>query len=281
MGSDSPSRAPRTAVALLAAWLTASPAAARAVPATLGDAPAPAPAGPGSPADSAAAVAAGPPASPPVDLSAPHPAPSSAGEGWPEFTDVTLESVALGAAGFVTAFVVHEGCHAVANLSMANVPTLEPVRFAGFLPFFAVSPNIYCRGGTCTKAGGQPFWPGPRGYAFIVSSGILCQEITNEIILTGNPDIRQERKPFLKGMLLFNTATSVAYAIANLTGIEPPEGDLRGLNGTVGVPNGVMAGVVLATAALDVARYFLPDVAWLPWVSRGSKVLTLGLVLSY
>jgi hypothetical protein len=215
-----------------------------------------------------------------VDLSAPIPPPSGA-DAWPEFTDVTLASAGLTAAGFVTAFVVHEGCHAVANLSMANVPTLEPVRFAGFLPFFAVSPNVLCVGGTCTKRDGQPFWPGPRGYAFIVSSGILCQEITDEIILTEHPRIRREREPFLKGMLLFNTATSVAYAIANLTGIEPPEGDLRGLDRVVGVPHGVMAAVVLATAALDVARYFVPDAAWLPWVSRGSKALTVGLVLSY
>jgi hypothetical protein len=49
----------------------------------------------------------------------------------------------------------------------------------------------------------------------------------------------------------------------------------------VGVPHGVIAAVVLSTAALDVARYFFPDVPWIPWVSRGTKVLTVGLVLSY
>ncbi len=262
MGTRSLHRASRALATFAALWLAASPAASRALPAAGEN-------GPGEPPS-------GPPAA--VDLSAPPP---PAAEAWPEFTDVTLASVGLTAAGVVTAFVVHEGCHAVANLAMANVPTLEPVRFAGFLPFFAVSPNIYCAGGTCTKRDGQPFLPGPRGYAFIVSSGILCQEVTNEIILTEHPRIRYEREPFLKGMLLFNTAASVAYAVANLTGIEPPEGDLHGLDGVVGVPHGVMAAVVLTTAALDIARYFLPDVAWLPWVSRGSKVLTVGLVFSY
>jgi hypothetical protein len=47
------------------------------------------------------------------------------------------------------------------------------------------------------------------------------------------------------------------------------------------VPHGVFAALVLGTAALDVARYFLPEVGWLPWVSRGSKVLTVGLVVAF
>ena len=216
-----------------------------------------------------------------VDLETPVALADPAPGGIPEFTDVTPASVALTAAGFVTAFVVHEACHGVANLAMANVPTLEPVRFLGFLPFFAVSPNIQCRDGTCLRRGGEPFQPGPPGYAFIVSSGILCQEITNEIILTEHPRIRYESAPFLKGMLLFNLATSVAYGIANLAGIEPPQGDLHALDTIGGIPHGVFAAVVLGTAALDVARYFLPDVGWLPWVSRGSKVVTVGLVVAF
>ncbi len=226
---------------------------------------------------------AGPPAaSPPAtDLSTPTALVSPAPEGWPEFTGVTFGSVALTAAGFVSAFAVHEACHLVTNLSMANVPTLEPVRFAGAIPFFAVSPNVQCRDGSCTKRSGEPFWPGPRGYGFIVTSGILCQEITDEIILTEHPRIRQESEPFLKGMLLFNTATSLAYGIANLTGIEPPEGDLRGFEQATGSPRGVLAALVLGTAALDIARYFLPDATWLPWVSRGSKAVTLGFVIAY
>jgi len=216
-----------------------------------------------------------------VDLETPVALADPAPGGVPELTDVTPASVALTAAGFVTAFVVHEACHGAANLAMANVPTLEPVRFLGFLPFFAVSPNIQCRDGTCLRRGGEPFQPGPPGYAFIVSSGILCQEITNEIILTEHPRIRYESAPFLKGMLLFNLATSVAYGIANLAGIEPPQGDLRALDTIGGIPHGVFAAVVLGTAALDVARYFLPGVGWLPWVSRGSKVVTVGLVVAF
>jgi hypothetical protein len=226
-----------------------------------------------------------PPAAPdpgtPVQVLAVPPSPAPAGDAIPEFTGITFESVALTATGALAAFVVHEACHAVANLSMANVPTLEPVRFLGAIPFFAVSPNVRCIDGTCTRRNGEPFLPGPRGYAFVVGSGILCQEITDEIILTGNPRIRYESAPFLKGMLLFNTALSFAYGIANLAGIEPPEGDVHGLDVATGYPRGVMAAAVLAAAGLDVARYFLPDVGWLPWVSRGSKVVTLGLMVAF
>ena len=199
----------------------------------------------------------------------------------PEFTDISVGSVAVTAAGFLTAFVVHEACHGVANLAMGNVPTLEPVRFLGFLPFFAVSPGITCNQGTCVRRNGTPFLPGPRGYAVIVSAGLICQEVTNEIILTAQPGLRYEKAPFLKGMLLFNTAASVAYGVANLAGIEPPEGDLRALEGVSPLPRGVFAAAILGTAALDVARYFLPDSQWLPWVSRGTKVVTLGMIVAF
>ena len=170
--------------------------------------------------------------------------------------------MALTAAGFVTAFVVHEACHGVANLAMANVPTLEPVTFLGFLPFFAVSPNITCRGRDLLEARRVALRSrAERLRLHRLGSGILCQEITDELILTGNPRIRYETAPFLKGMLLFNTATSVAYGIANLVRIEPPEGDLHGLDELSPLPHGVFAALILGTAALDVARYFLPDVA--------------------
>jgi hypothetical protein len=189
--------------------------------------------------------------------------------------------VAIATTGFLAAFLVHEACHAAANLALGNAPTLEPVRFLGFVPFFAVSPGVQCNGGTCVKHDGTPFPAGPQGYAFIVTSGIVCQELADELILSGSPRIRQERSPFLKGMLLFNIGASVAYGIANLAGIEPPEGDIRGYESVAPVPHGVFAAVVLATAALDLARYFLPDEAWIPWVSRGSKAVTIGLVVSF
>jgi hypothetical protein len=194
---------------------------------------------------------------------------------------VTWGSVAVTASGFATAFLAHEACHGLANLAMGNAPTLEPVRFLGLVPFFALSPGFSCNRGTCVRRDGTPFPPGQRGYATIVSAGLVCQELTDEIVLTARPRLREERAPFLKGMLLFNTATSVAYGLANLARIEPPAGDLRSLDQVSRVPHGVFAALIIGTAALDLARYFLPDSGWLPWVSRGSKAATVGLVVAF
>jgi hypothetical protein len=213
---------------------------------------------------------------PAPDLSATPPS-----QGIPEFTDVTFGSVALGVAGFASAFLVHEACHVAANLVMGNVPTLAPVNFLGVIPFVAVSPGIQCTGGSCYRRDGSVFGPGPRGYYLIVSSGFLCQAAADEIILTAQPRIRYEQAPFLKGMLLFNTLTSVGYAFANWFGVEPPEGDLAGVDSLHGLPRGLMGAMIFATAALDVARYFLPGVTWLPWVSRSTKVVTLGFVIAF
>lgn len=230
---------------------------------------------PTSPSAAAHAPAAAAPAAAHPDLTATPPEPI------PEFTDVTVGSVALVLAGAGTAFLLHEACHVAANLVMGNVPTIDPVRFMGFLPFFAVSPGIHCVGGSCFTRTGQVFAPGPMGYYLIVSSGFLCQEISDEIILTAMPRIRYEKAPFLKGMLLFNTLTSVGYAVANWTGVEPPAGDLHAVDALGGLPRGFMGAVIFATAALDIARYFAPGVPWIPWVSRGTKVVTVGLVFAF
>ena len=86
------------AAAVAAVWLVASPAQAEDP-------------GPATP----------PPDAPAVDLSSPPgPAPSRT-DGVPELRDVTFASVSLTAAGFVTAFVVHEACHGVANLAMSDI----------------------------------------------------------------------------------------------------------------------------------------------------------------
>ncbi len=83
------------------------------------------------------------------------------------------------------------------------------------------------------------------------------------------------------GFLTAFVVHEACHGIANLAGIEPPEGDLRALDGVSPLPRGVFAAAILGTAALDVARYFLPDSQWLPWVSRGTKVLTIGMVVAF
>jgi len=176
---------------------------------------------------------------------------------------------------------VHESCHAISGLALGNKPTLEPVRFLGVVPFFAVSPNVSCYDGYCLKASGAPFLPGPRGLYFIVSAGIICQEVTNEVILSVQPRIRYDDAAYLKGMLAFNTLASVAYALANLFALEPPQGDIRTMGSLVPVPHAVLSGLILATAALDISRYYFPDEEWLAWASRITKVATVGIVFAF
>ncbi|HTP52723.1 MAG TPA: hypothetical protein VMK42_18695 [Anaeromyxobacteraceae bacterium] len=196
-------------------------------------------------------------------------------------TALTWSNAGLFLAGGATAFVAHETCHVLAGLALGNVPTVQPVKFLGVIPFFAISPGITCVGNACYKANGTPFPPGPRGLYFIVSAGILCQEAEDEVILSLEPGIRYQDAAFLKGMLAFNTLASVGYALANLFNLEPPEGDLRAMSRLVPVPHAVLSGLVLATAALDISRYYFPDAEWLPWVSRVTKLATVGVIFAF
>lgn len=218
----------------------------------------------------------------PADLTVPAPAPSPAetpaAEPGPR---LTLASAAIFAAGVVTAFAVHETCHVAANYLYGNQPRLEPVKFLGFIPFFAITPGIGCGPSGCYKRDGSVFKGGVPGYYTIVSAGILAQQATDEAILIAEPRLRYADAPFLKGMLAFNTLTSIAYAIANWTSIEPPEGDLRTMTQLAPYPRGVLALLVFLAAGLDIARYFLPDVPVLPWVSRAAKLATTGLVFAF
>ncbi len=189
-------------------------------------------------------------------------------------------TVALFAGGAASAFLVHEGCHAAANFAFGNTPTIERVDFLGVIPFFAVSPNISCSGGTCTKADGTRFGAGRPGLYTIIMGGIQCQHVEDEIILSTEPALRDRDAPFRKGMLAFNTLTSIAYVAANWAGAEPPAGDLRGTYRDTGAPRHLTNALVLGAAALDIARYLFPENAWLPWASRVVKVGVTGITFT-
>jgi hypothetical protein len=191
--------------------------------------------------------------------------------------EIGWKDVALFAGGAATAFVAHEAGHTVANLSMGNVPHLESVRFLGFVPFFAVSPEITCLNSGCFKSDGSRFGPGKRGLLLILMAGFDVQHITDEVLLTGDPALRLHHAPFRTGLLAFNTLTSLGYAIANLGGFEPPAGDLQAAFRDTGAPRLWTTGLLVGIAGLDVARWALPDVPWIAWVSRAAKVAFLGL----
>lgn len=203
-----------------------------------------------------------------------------ANPGSAQDTPLSWQDVALFAGGAATGFLAHEAGHAALNLAQGNVPHLESVTFAGFLPFFAVSPDIQCGGEACFRRDGRRFGPGRRGLLLILLAGFDVQHATDEVLLTRDPDLRLLHAPFRTGLLAFNTLTSVAYAVANLADFEPPAGDLRAAIRDTSAPRAVTVGLLLGIAGLDAARWALPDAAWAAWASRAAKVVFLGLPLT-
>jgi hypothetical protein len=203
---------------------------------------------------------------PPSILSTPVPGP-------PPFT---WASGAVFLAGAGTAFVTHETCHLATNLGTGNTPSFEPVTFLGFIPFVAIVPSITCRNGQCYKHNGEPYYAGRPGLYTIVSAGLQCQHYEDEIILTARPDLRMLDAPFRKGMLTFNTLLSLGYVLANVAGVEPTDGDLKGMKRDGGAPRALAVSLVFSIAALDIARYYFPQSRWLTWLSRAAKVSVTG-----
>ena len=192
----------------------------------------------------------------------------------------TWRSAAIFAGGAVTALAAHETCHLFANLATGNRPGFEPVTFMGFIPYFAIIPSIHCRGGHCTKRDGETYGAGRPGLYTIVSSGIQCQHYEDEVILTRRPGLRMDDAPFRKGMLAFNTLISIGYVLANWTGVEPTDGDIRGIHRDGGAPRLLLGSMILGIAAVDIARYFHPDARWLAWLSRVAKISVTGIAFA-
>jgi hypothetical protein len=165
-------------------------------------------------------------------------------------------------AGAATGLAVHESGHVVFGAAFGAHPRVRGIRFGPF-PFFAIGHD-----------------PVSRGREFVISSaGLWLQNAGEEWLLSARPHLRDERAPWLKGLLAFDLATSAVYAIAAVGRFGPPERDTRGMAvslGHHGAPEPLVGAVVLAPAVLDGYRYLRPDAVWAVWASRGAKV---GLVL--
>jgi hypothetical protein len=171
-------------------------------------------------------------------------------------------NVATFLAGGAVALGAHEAGHIVANAGFGARIGVKRVSFAG-IPFFAI-----------THSGLSP------AREFVVSSaGFWVQELTDEILLSHQPHVRRAHEPFIKGLLAFNTLASAAYAGAAFSRTGPPERDTRGMAVTARLDEPWIGGVILAPAALDAVRYYKPEIRWLRWASRASKVAGALLVL--
>jgi hypothetical protein len=185
--------------------------------------------------------------------------------------------VAWFVAGGATGFVLHEGAHAVAAGAFGVHPRLEtrgePV------PFLIVRYDLIRVRDASGEViyldeEGNPIPHGAQKHFVIASAGINMQNITSEWILTAHPNLREERRPFLKGMLTFNVVTSIGYA---LVGRKDRDGDIRGMSEALWVRDELIGALIFLPAALDLYRYYRPDAAWAPWASRGAKAYLLGL----
>jgi len=177
--------------------------------------------------------------------------------------------------GGLTGLVVHEGAHMLVAESFGLHPRVDtrskPV------PFIVIRYDLFKKNGSNTEyvdREGRPISGGAQKRFAIASAGINSQNISSELILSFHPDLREERRPFLKGVLAFDIVTSIGYAVV---GRLDPDGDLRGMSESRGVNNLFIAALVFTPAALDLYRYYNPESAWAPWVSRGTKAYLLGL----
>ncbi len=190
--------------------------------------------------------------------------------------------VGFGLLGFATGFLAHEAGHVVVNLMLGNVPEFQGFLVWGFLPFFAIAPNIDCEGGVCTKQNGQEFGAGPRGKYAIVSAGYNVQHITDEIILTRSPGLIHEVAPYRKGILLFNVFLSCMYSVGVWTGLQDPHGDLAGMGRASGYSEVGLSMALMLPAILDTYRFFKPSHSrWSAWLSRGSKLAFVGITVTF
>jgi hypothetical protein len=163
--------------------------------------------------------------------------------------------------GAAVALVAHEAGHVLFDAAFGAGVGVKKVS-AGPLPFFAITHH--------------PVTPARE---FVISSaGFWVQHATDEIILTRDPDLRSRHAPFTKGMLAFNVLTSVMYAGAAFARIGPGERDTRGMAVSARVDEPWIGGLVLAPATFDAVRYYRPQLAWVRWASRASKVAGVVLI---
>lgn len=169
-------------------------------------------------------------------------------------------------AGAAAGLVIHESGHVGTSALFDAHPNTKPIHYAG-IPFFAITHQ-----------------PVSRRKEFVISSaGFWMQHAGSEWLLTKRPNLRGESAPFLKGVFIFNIATSAMYAGAAIGKLGPPERDPRGMAnnlGRKGWPEPAVGAMILAPAVLDAYRYFKPDQKWAAWASRGVKVAFMALTLA-
>lgn len=171
-------------------------------------------------------------------------------------------SVGLVVAGALVGLAAHEGGHLLLDVAFDADPGVKRVELAG-IPFFAIT----------HKSGLS------RHKEFIIdSAGFWVQQGTNEWLLTKQPRLRAEGRPFTKGLFAFNVGASAMYSVAAFGRMGPPERDTRGMALSSRLDEPWIGAVVLLPAVFDTWRYFDPDARWAVWLSRAAKIGSVLLV---
>jgi hypothetical protein len=174
----------------------------------------------------------------------------------------TLTADATFAGGSAMALGIHESGHVIFDIVFSAGVQIKGVHLGPF-PFFAISHRSDL----------------PARDEFVISSaGFWMQEAGDEWLLHAHPNLRHERAPLLKGMLVFNVLNSVGYAAVAFAKVGPSERDTRGI-AEIGIDEPVVGAMILAPALLDSYRYFRPQAHWAAWASRVVKVSSVLLVL--
>ncbi|MFH1539072.1 MAG: hypothetical protein ABIH66_08935, partial [bacterium] len=124
---------------------------------------------------------------------------------------------------------------------------------------------------------GAPVSHGRRDHALIAYSGLLFQNITNEILLTRHPRLIDEDRPFLKGMFFFNLFLPMFYTFESRS---DDNSDLRLLQQDIGYDKWQVNAIVLVPAALDAYRYYHPEKKRLRTYARIAKTIPVVICLS-
>lgn len=201
---------------------------------------------------------------------------------WAGMLDIrSFSSFAWWAGGALSGLALHEMGHILTNLAYGNVPAFTGILYGKFFPWFVVNPRISCRHEVCYKNDGSVFGGGMKGYYLINTAGFHVQNLGSEIILGLHPGLLYERAPFIKGMFWMNTILSIGYATAAMLNTEDPHGDLYGAAQHSIYPHRFVAAIVMANGGFDLLRYFFPNEDWIPWISRTSKFMLLGIDIPF
>ena len=169
------------------------------------------------------------------------------------------------AGGAASAFVEHEVSHLTMDAFLGKSVKVEKVKLGPF-PFFSLT--------ACCNLSAREEW-------MIASAGFVSQQMTSELILSLAPKIRAQRRPFLKGVLMFDILLSVGYAISGFANVGPPQSDVMTMARAMKVDPWKVGLMLTVPAVVDLVRYFAPELTWAPWVSIQSKIVVAGAFVAF